>query len=54
MADKALIKIDDSFAEMGFDGKWREIGSLHLKVENWSYKAHSHPKFIVDMGVGFH
>lgn len=37
IADKVLIKLDDNFSDMVFDGRWRIIGDFHLKVESWSY-----------------
>lgn len=53
MANNALIKLDHSFVDMDFDRKWKIIGNFHLKVENWSHKVYSHPKFILGYGVSF-
>lgn len=50
MADKALLKVNDEFSEFNFDGKWRLIGDLHFKIENWSTEKHSDPKVIEGYG----
>lgn len=50
MDDKALLKGNDDFLDLEFDGNQRQVGNFHLKIEIWSQEEHSRLKLIEGFG----
>lgn len=42
MDDITLLKLNDEFFGLDFDGKWRQIGQFYLEIKNWSQEEQSH------------